>query len=373
LAAERAEGETLRGKGNVASFVPGARFTLFNGGSEHDGDYVLTRVAHRYTDSAQDGGTYYNEFTCIPASVEYRPRHHTPKPRVHGPHTATVVGDDEIHSDEHGRIQVQFHWEESPSNAAGASCWIRCAQSWSGAGWGAQFIPRVGMEVVVEFLEGNPDRPLVTGCVFNGVNPYPFDVPGSKTQSGWRTRSSPNSEGYNMLRFEDAAGQEEIHIHGQKDWSIVIENDKDQEIRHDEALHVLHDRTKNVDHDERETIGNNRWITVGMNHVEMIGMNMGLTVGVSQNEVIGAMKSVTVGGVMATTVGKDMHFVTAENVTDRAGKKYEMTVGEEFKIVCGAASFTMTASGKIVIRGTELLTETSGDTDIRGKFVKLNC
>jgi type VI secretion system secreted protein VgrG len=364
LAAERAEGETLSGKGNVSSFVPGARFTLFHGGSEHDGEYVLTKVAHRYTNSAQDGGAYHNEFTCIPASVEYRPRHRTPKPRVYGPHTATVVGDDEIHTDEHGRIQVQFHWEESPSNAAGASCWIRSAQSWSGLGWGAQFIPRVGMEVIVEFLEGNPDRPFVTGCAFNGLNEFPFGVPGSKTQSGWRTRSSPDSEGYNMLRFEDAAGREEIAVHGQKDVSIVIENDKDQEIRHDESLHVIHDRNKNVDHDEREAIGNNRWITVAKNHEESIGASM--------VQSVAASKTVSIGGDSKTIVGGDKHVVVVGDAIDSVGKKYIAKVGEEIALVCGASSIIMTMAGKIAIRGTQIDIEASGDTTVIGAMVKLN-
>ncbi|NJK33358.1 MAG: type VI secretion system tip protein VgrG, partial [Deltaproteobacteria bacterium] len=215
---------------------------------------LLTQVSHHYTDDASSGGTYFNEFTCIPTAIAYRPRQRSAKPRVHGPHTATVVGDEEIHTDEHGRIQVQFHWEEVPSNAADASCWIRCAHTWAGSGWGAQFIPRVGMEVVVEFLEGNPDRPLVTGCVYNGANPPPFEVPVSKTQSGWRTRSSPDSEGYNMLRFEDAVGQEEIHIHAQRDWRVVVEHDAEQEVRRDERLRVRRDRRRAVKRDEKSRL-----------------------------------------------------------------------------------------------------------------------
>jgi type VI secretion system secreted protein VgrG len=379
LAAELVAGETLRGKGNVARFVPGTRFKLFNGGSDLDGEYVLARVVHEYTDTESEPGTYGNQFECFPVEVDYRPRQQIEKPRVHGPHTATVVGDDEIHTDEHGRIQVQFHWEESPSNVANASCWIRCAQSWSGAGWGTQFIPRVGMEVVVEFLEGNPDRPLVTGCVFNGVNDFPFDVPGSKTQSGWRTRSSPESEGYNMLRFEDAAGSEEIHIHGQRNWSIVIRSDKTQQIGHDETLHVGHDRLKTVDHDEYEKIGNMRTITVVQGHKESIGADMSLSVGGCQDESIGGSKTVTVGGVMATTVGKDMHFVVSEGVTQKNGKKYEMTVGEEFSIVCGAASLVMKCGGEIVLTGTTVAVNgatidvtATGITTIVGATVQLN-
>ncbi|NVB39680.1 type VI secretion system tip protein VgrG [Pseudenhygromyxa sp. WMMC2535] len=379
-AAETFEGEALAARSNISALMPGMRFRLTDASAELEQEYLVTRVKHEYQDT-EDGSTYGNEFTCGPSERLYRPRQRTPKPRVHGPHTATVVGDDEIHTDEHGRIQVQFHWEETPSHAADASCWIRCAQSWSGPGWGAQFIPRRGMEVMVEFIEGNPDRPLVTGCVYNGANEFPFEAPANKTQSGWRTRSSPNSDGYNMLRFEDATGHEEIHIHGQKDWSIVIENDKDQHIHHDETARVYHDRTKTVDHDERERIGNDRWIAVGSNHTETIGLNMSETVGVN--------KTVAVGVVMSTTVGEDMHTVVGDNMSEgvgdtktatvgvdsheSVGAKKVLTVGKEYAIVCGKASIVLRSNGEIVIRGTKIDSETSGDTDIRGGMIKLNC
>ena len=378
-AAEVFEGELLHGHSNVSALTPGHRFSLTDATSEIEQEYLVTSIVHDYR-ASEDGGTYANQFTCGPATVLYRPLRLTPKPRVRGPHTATVVGD-EIHTDEHGRIQVQFHWEETPSHAANASCWIRCAQSWSGPGWGAQFIPRRGMEVVVEFLEGNPDRPLVTGCVYNGANEFPFEVPANKTQSGWRTRSSPNSEGYNMLRFEDAAGQEEIHIHGQKDWSIVIENDKDQHIHHDETTRVYHDRTKTVDHNEDETIGNDRTITVGSNHTEVIGVDMSQTVG--QN------KSVAVGQVFSTSVGEDLHTTVGDNLsqgigdsktvtigvdsTENVGGNKAVNVGKELSIVCGKASIVLRASGEIIIRGTKIDSETTGDTDLRGGLIKLNC
>jgi type VI secretion system secreted protein VgrG len=387
--AEHLHNETLDGRGNVSALAPGMRFVLTDASSDLDGEYIVASVAHELTDTIQDGGTYGNTFTCLPFDVTHRPRQITKKPRVHGPHTATVVGDDEIHTDSHGRIQVQFHWEEHPSNAAGASCWIRCAQSWSGPGWGAQFIPRRGMEVVVEFLEGNPDRPLVTGCVYNGLNEFPFTVPEHKTQSGWRTRSTPDNEGYNMLRFEDAVGHEEIHIHGQKDWTIVIENDKDQQVRHDESLHVYHDRSKMVGNNENETIVKNRWINVGLTHTENIGVNMALNVGINQTETIGLARTVTVGQYLTTTVGKDMTTTVAENMaegvgdcqtssvgvdsTNTVGRKFSLNVGEELSLVCGKSSIVMNKDGEIVIRGVKLDSETEDNTAIRGKLIKLNC
>jgi type VI secretion system secreted protein VgrG len=262
LAAERVHAQTLFGKGNVSTFMPGVRFTLFNGASDLDGNYLLTSVKHLYTDNEEAGGTYHNEFACIPADTEYRPRQRTPKPRVHGPHTATVVGDEEIHTDEHGRIQVQFHWEETPSFATGASGWIRCAQSWAGPGWGIQFIPRVGMEVIVEFIEGNPDRPLVIGCVYNGLNEVPFALPQHKTQSGLQTRSSPNSDGYNMLRFEDAAGHESIKLRAQRDLTEVVLNEHSTRVGANQTNHVGCDQCETVCGKQTLTVRKNRRVTI---------------------------------------------------------------------------------------------------------------
>ena len=228
-AAGRLRDAVCHGHGNATVLRPGRRFKV---AGEVRGDlaqeYIIVSIQH--SGQPQSAGDYTNNFECVPSDAEIRPRQATPKPRAHGPHTAIVTGDDEIHTDKHGRIQVQFAWEEQVSYEAGSSCWIRCAQSWAGQGWGAQFIPRVGMEVVVEFLEGNPDRPLVVGCVYDGTREHPFTVPDVKTQSGWRTRSSPNSEGFNELRFEDAAGSEEVYLHAQRNLRAEIEADESRSV-----------------------------------------------------------------------------------------------------------------------------------------------
>ena len=339
LAAERVAAQTLRGSGNVTSFVPGARFTIYNAG-ELDGEYVLLTVDHHYGDPCDGLSTYTNDFTCIPAAVEYRPRARTPKPSVRGPHTATVVGDEEIHTDEHGRIQVQFHWEPTPSFATGASCWVRCAQSWAGPGWGAQFIPRVGMEVVVEFLEGNPDRPLVVGCVYNGANEAPFPVPEHASQSGWRTRSTPDSHGYNMVRFEDAAGREEIHIHGQRDLTIVVGHDEDCRVRRD----------------VRQQVGRDRRVDVGRALDETIGQSMTLDVGDD----------------LTASVGASMRVSVSQKASLRSGSICEITAASQLRLSCGAASLTLKASGEVEINGSKLLAQAAGDLVLNGGKIKLN-
>ncbi len=151
---------------------------------------------------------------------------------------------EEIHTDEHGRIKVQFHWDREGQGDDKSSCWIRVSQAWAGPGWGALYLPRIGQEVVVEFLEGDPDRPLVTGSVYNGHNPPPLDLPGEKTKSTLRSNSSPGGGGFNELRFEDAAGEEEIFLHAQKDFNIVVENDKTQQVGGNETLLVEKDRSQ---------------------------------------------------------------------------------------------------------------------------------
>jgi type VI secretion system secreted protein VgrG len=414
LEAEAVEALVLRGRSNVTAFAPGLRFFLTHPATpELDGEYLLTRVVHRANaGTAGSAGEHYaNEFECVPVAAPLRPRHAMPRPRVHGPQTATVVGDEEIHTDEHGRVQVQFHWQEEPSYASGASCWVRCAQSWAGSGWGAQFIPRVGMEVVVEFLDGDPDRPLVTGCVYNGDNAVPFVLPDDKTQSGWRTSSSPGGEGYNMLRFEDAAGNEEIHIHGQKDWTIVIENDKVEEIRHDETLEVGNDRQTHVGNDEREIVDHDRTLTVANNHHETVGAAKTVNVGAAYALSVGGAAAVTIAGASVETVGESKtvlvsggcsETITGEkalvakslsedvetNKTTSVGEKLRMTAGKDFgleakkkglidagdKLVlsCGKASITLTKNGDIQIEGNKIAVKGKGDVKIKGKKVANN-
>lgn len=208
---------------------------------------------HELGSAVSDAGTYSNRFQCIAADVPMRPAPAATKPRVFGPLTARVTGPsgEEIHTDKFGRIRIKFHWDRLNPADDTASCWVRVAQMWAGPGWGTWFLPRVGMEVVVQFLDGDPDQPLVVGCVYNGTNGVPYTLPDDKTKSTIKTRSSPGSEGFNELRFEDAAGSEEIFVHAQKDY-----NEK-----------VLNDHTRTVDANETISVGGNQVITIQGNHL----------------------------------------------------------------------------------------------------------
>jgi type VI secretion system secreted protein VgrG len=254
---EEAEYENIDGQGTCGSFSPGGKFTLKKAAfsEQENKDYVLTAVRHRATDlshlPAQGGPPHYaNSFTCITTDRQWRPARLTPRPRVQGPHTAFVVGPsgEEIFTDKYGRVKVQFMWDRDGKKDANSSCWLRVAQMWAGKQWGTIFIPRIGMEVIVDFLEGDPDRPIITGCVYNSDFMPPYALPDNKTQSGVKTRSSMQggTADFNELRFEDKKGSEDIYFHAQKDFHRFVENDDDLKVEHDQTIEVKNNRTETV-------------------------------------------------------------------------------------------------------------------------------
>lgn len=271
-------GEVFSGASDAIGFRPGAVFEI--DGDLADGlerTFLVTRVVHtgyapealHFTQSGDDDFSddlprYGNRFECVPSTTPIRPAQVTVKPRIDGVQTGIVAGPsgEEIHTDEHGRIIVQFHWEESSTYNEQSSCWVRVSQSWAGPSWGAMFIPRIGMEVVVTFIEGNPDRPLVTGCVYNGKSPVPYTLPAEKTKSTLKSMSSPGGNGFNEFRFEDAAGKEEIFIHAQKDFNEHVLNDHNTTVDANQTNTVNIDRTRTTRGNEFVTIHGNQTITI---------------------------------------------------------------------------------------------------------------
>jgi type VI secretion system secreted protein VgrG len=378
----RARAETAAGASVSRRLTPGYTFEL----AEHptgsyDGEYLVLSVTHRGSQPEVLAGTqargederhesYRNQFTCLRKEVPFRPERKTSRPWLPGPQTAVVVGPagEEIHTDEHGRIKVQFHWDREGKGDDKSSCWIRVSQAWAGPGWGALYLPRIGQEVVVEFLEGDPDRPLVTGSVYNGHHPPPLDLPGEKTKSTLRSNSSPGGGGFNELRFEDAAGEEEVFFHAQKDFNIVVENDKSQQVGGNEKLLVEKDRTKEVrgnqslevKKNDSSVIGGNqtldvtqnRTTTVGGNHTESIGGMQSITVGGSQSvtvalasaETIGLGKALTVGGAYAVTVGGAMNEMVG-------GLKSEQVGGAKVELVGAKKSETVKGNRTLSVGG----------------------
>lgn len=370
-----------KGESNCPRLIPGFTFTLEGADmEEHDGTYLLLAVEHvgdqPQSLESQGGGSteYWNGFICVPADVNLRPRRITPKPVIPGMQTAIVTGPpgEEIYQDELGRVKVQFHWDRKGSRNEKSSCWLRYAQGWGGGGWGMQFVPRVGDEVLVAFLDGDPDRPVIVGSLYNGSN-MPLYAPVERnTVSCIRTRSYPNggSDNFHELRFDDKKGSEEVYLQSERDWNVLVKNDKGEMVGNDESLKVGNNRTKVVGADQSEIIGSNKMIQVGGDHCETIAANMSLvvasskteTVAVNSMESIGLAKELSIGGAYAVTVAGAMntavglgHFEEVGLSKEvRVGKSLKMVAAESIEIICGKSSIKMDEAGNVVIEGAKL-------------------
>ncbi|HEX7831810.1 MAG TPA: type VI secretion system tip protein TssI/VgrG, partial [Thermoanaerobaculia bacterium] len=220
--------QVLRGESLAAGFVPGGKTTLQNHyRTDVNATYVLSRVSHSAVDDS-----YTNSFEAFPSANVYRPRRTTRKPVIAGTQTAIVVGKsgEEIYTDKYGRVKVQFHWDQLGKNDENSSCWIRVAQGWAGTSWGAFFLPRVGNEVVVSFLDGDPDRPLITGSVYNAEQTVPYTLPTDQTKSTIKSNTSKGGSGFNEIRFEDKKDSEEVFAQAQKDMNVVINNNETRKV-----------------------------------------------------------------------------------------------------------------------------------------------
>ncbi len=266
------------GDGEVTGFSPGLTFNLEGHRvNSFDKKYLLTRTEHfgfapeeltnDVTAEQNQRERYRNTFECIDAAVVFRPTRSVRRPTISGLQTATVVGpsSEEIYTDEHGRIKVQFHWDRVGARDENSSLWIRVAQTWAGVGWGFVFVPRIGMEVVVNFLEGNPDRPLVTGCVYNGENTPTYTLPDEKTKSWIRTNSSPTTGGYNELRFEDLAGSEEVYLQAEKDFNELVKNNHTTTVNANQTNTVHGAHSETVDQNKTITVHKSRTTTIDDN------------------------------------------------------------------------------------------------------------
>jgi len=248
--------------------------------------YVITSVAHSesvasYTTGISEGEvSYTNRFTCVPDDVVIRPQRLTPRPTIQGSQTAVLVGPpgEEIWPDEFGRVKVQFHWDREGQKDDKSSCWIRCQQPSAGRNWGTMSIPRVGQEVVVSYLEGDPDRPLITGVVYNADQMPAYELPSEKTKSYTKTNSSSGGEGHNEIRFEDKAGEEQVYVHAERNMDVRVKQDSMERMvgdRHqiigtdedgksgDQIELVWQDHHLDVKRDQIEHIEGNRQLMVG--------------------------------------------------------------------------------------------------------------
>ena len=421
----------MHGRGNVGGIAPGYLFTLEkHSRADQNQEYLVQQAsyilhAEDYESGGQDEGASFDvTFTVLPASESYRSPRRTPKPSVQGPQTAIVTGPpgEEIYPDEYGRVKVQFHWDRYGKRNEHSSCWIRVSQAWAGKGWGAMHIPRIGQEVIVDFLEGDPDRPIITGRVYNADNMPPYSLPANKTQSGIKSRSSKGGgpAHCNELCFEDKKGQEHLLLHAEKNQDIEVENDeghwvghdRSKTIDHDETSHIKHDRTETVDNDEKitihhdrsERVDNNETISIGVNRNEevgnnekiRIGNNQRIRVGSDQKVKIGSNRSVKIGGSKSETVGKtktetiaiakmlsigagyQVSVGAAKNETvglsstEQVGILKHVVVGKRFELKVGASSLILNADGTIILSGKEIKIEGGKHIEILSKLVDIN-
>lgn len=356
--------------------------------------YLVTRVEHRISQSLgtdSTGTQYENSFQCLPEDIKYRTPTRTPSPTINGSQTALVVGPagEEIHCDQHGRVRIQFPWDRHGQTDGSNVCWARTAQSLAGPKFGAIFTPRIGQEVVVNFVEGDPDRPVITGVVYNGNNLPPYALPENKTQSGFKTRSSKEgtAENFNEIRFEDKLGNEVFTIQAEKDLERLVKNDEQDE--------VGHDRTRDVGNDETVSIGANRTVSVAKDHSESISENETLEVGIDRTRSVMKNESVTIGEdqtisvskVRSIDVGDDQKLSVAKSLDESIGKDHSITVAEnyelqakkisieakdEISITVGKAKIQMKKNGDISISGGKINVKGSKDVAIKGSKVKAN-
>jgi type VI secretion system secreted protein VgrG len=404
----------VRGEGNVRGLQTGSKFDLVG---HYRGDmnkaYMLLRVWHSGSVGSYHAGTdaqatYRTRFIGIPADVPYHPPRVTPKPRVFGSQTAVVVGKggEEIDVDKNGMVVVQFHWDRTGKKDEKSSCRVRVSSAWAGKGWGFITIPRIGQEVIVDFLEGDPDRPIITGRVYNAEQVPPYPLPASGTQSGIISRSSKSgaSDNFNEIWFEDEKGKEEVYIHAEKDKNEVVENDNSEEIGHDETIKVGNDQsitvaknqTVTVNEDQSISVAKNRSLSVGEAETISVGKDQSLSVGGNRTETVDKNASLAVKGNNKVVVDKDTteqvkgsfslsvdkdsaisvkqnHGLAADKkISIKAGDSLTIESDKEILIKTGSASIHMKQSGDIEIKGAKIQVKASGDLILKGSKVAAN-
>jgi len=350
----------ITGEGDCSAMTVGHRFNFSNHPTnEQNGQYVITSVRHEadqnpmYESEEEVEQPYSNSFTCIALVTPFRPVRKTPKPIVQGSQTAFVVGPagEEIYTDKFGRVKVQFHWDREGQSDPDSSCWIRVAQSWAGNRWGMMFIPRIGMEVIVEFLEGDPDQPIIRGCVYNPATMPPYALPDEKTKSTLKSDSSKGGGGFNEIRFEDKKGKEQVFLHGQKDQDIRIKSNRREYIGNDRHLIVYRDKRERIYRDEH--------IIVERDLIEKIERDYHRHVeGKIAFETDGSV-SHKVGGSMAEDIGGSHSENVGDTIYLKAGMKVIIEAGAQITLKAAGSFIDIGPSG-VAIKGAMVLINSGG-------------
>ncbi|NWF83719.1 MAG: type VI secretion system tip protein VgrG, partial [Bryobacteraceae bacterium] len=332
MESEELENEVCRAESDVRALSAGCKFNF----TDHDRrdqnkTYYITEIRHEAKEAGLYGGSkegpaeYKNTFSCLDVNVQYRPERKTPKHIMRGVQTATVVGPkgEEIYTDEYGRVKVQFHWDRLGKRDQDSSCWMRVSHDLAGKGFGAVFLPRVGQEVLVHFIEGDPDRPIITGRVYNASQTHPWDLPKNKNWSGVRTRSTKGggAENYNEIRFDDTKGAEVFAMHAERDMQISVERNMLIQVDKDCHEAILGER--------RQSIQKNNSVTIEGNHAEKIS----------------GSKSTKVNGSVELDADGNVTVKAGGNITIKAGGSMTIEAGTSITIKAGSGRITVGAMG----------------------------
>ncbi|MCR4266322.1 type VI secretion system Vgr family protein [Nitratireductor sp. ZSWI3] len=425
LRMQSTEADHLRvsGASTVRVIEPGRRFTPYDVANPEAAfeEHVIVSIRHEVVDRSYetnaDSLEYKNEFQAIPSSVPGTPHRATRRPRIEGTQVAIVAGPagEEIHPDQYGRVKLWFPWDRYAKKDGTDTCWVRVAQNWAGGGWGGQIVPRIGMEVMVAFIDGDPDKPLIVGFVPNPDNKVPYDLPANKTKSVFRTNTH-KGQGFNELSFEDEAGREEVYLHAQRDNRIHVENSRSKRIDNNQSESIGHNKTIEVGNNHHEIIGGNMTLMVGPNILQKgvtaamgilrdkmgnlltdklgvftdrlgflspatmgegnmvigVGKNKAETVMLSSTEIVGAAKALTIGGGYQVTVGGVINESIAVAAWQEVGNNKVTHVGEKYELVVGKSSLVLDRDGNITLKGVNIVVEGSSSIKMDSKKIDLN-
>jgi type VI secretion system secreted protein VgrG len=371
LEREEVRRQVVVGWSNEPGLTPGFDFTVTDH-SRRDVNrkYLIVRVEHfaHAADFVSGGGgglDYRNSFESIPHQTPFRPARATPRPLIHGSQTALVVGPagEEVYTDGHGRIKLHFYWDRVGTRDENSSCWIRVATPWAGKGYGSISVPRIGNEVVVAFEEGDPDRPLVIGSVYNAEQTPPFALPGAGIQMGMKSRSSKGGGGANEITMTDTKGREKVNIHAQYDMSTTVLHDQTNAIRNNRSTAVSVNDTESVGGDQAVSVDGNRTLKVGVDQEVEVGSNQKVTIGTALDTSIGTDEKLTVGASREVAVGTNEEISVGANQKVSVGANGELSVGVNYKVASGV-SIELDGGVKVSVKAALMITLEAGGSKI---------
>jgi len=381
------EFELAEAECNVREIAVGRLFGFTNAPrKDQEKDYLIVSAEwdlqnNTYETVTQEDAVYHCTMKVLQSKQQFRPARSTPRPTMGGPQTAVVVGPggEEIYCDKYGRVKVQFHWDRYGKKNENSSCWIRVSNPWAGANWGGMAVPRMGQEVVVDFLEGDPDQPIIIGRVYNADQMPPYALPANMTQTGIKSRSSKGggAANFNEIRFEDKKGSEQVFIHAEKNQDIEVENDETKWVGHDRKKTIDHDETVLVKNNRTETVGVNEKIDIGANRTETVGANESIsvtanrtrtvgqnevvTVGLTRTHTVGVNEAISVGAAQEVTVGGLQAITVGANQTTNVGVNQSTSVGANRSVEVGSNQTTQVASNATSTIGGNLEETISGN------------